>query len=137
MSLRPLALLVACALVAAMTAGEADARPKRLGAEEVKALLSGNTLHGFNPNDDSTYTMFHSSDGTVRAELRNVSGTVSRSDGRWSVSDQGKLCIEWENLRWINSCATVTRDDDAITFLDDNRRVISFGEVAVGNPDDI
>ena len=137
MSLRLLALLVACALIAAITAGEADARPKRLGAEEVKVLLSGNTVRGFNPNDSSTYIMFHSGDGTVRAELRNVNGIVSRSGGRWWVNDQGKLCVDWESFRWISSCASLTKDDDAITFLDDNGRVISFGEVSLGNPDDI
>ncbi len=137
MSLRLWALIVACALIPVMTAGEADARPKRLAAEEVKALLSGNTVRGFNPNDDSTYTMFHSGDGTVRAEMRNLGGAVSRSDGHWWVNDEGKLCVDWENFRWISLCAALTKDDDAITFLDDNGRVISFGEVAAGNPDDI
>lgn len=131
------ALLVACALVAALAAGAADARPKRLEAAEVKALLSGNTVRGFNPSDDSTYVMFHSGDGTVRAVLRNVNGAVSRSAGRWSVSDQGKLCLDWESYRWISSCAAVVKDDDAITFVDDSGRVVSFGEVAVGNPDAI
>lgn len=131
------AAIGALALLLAFAGATAEAKPKRLDAGEVKALIAGNTVYGYNPSDDSTFTMFHSSNGQVRAELRNVTGQVSRSDGRWWVNDLGKLCIEWENFRWVSSCAIVTRDDDALTFADDDGRIVSFGEVVTGNPDDI
>jgi hypothetical protein len=125
------------ALLLAFAGATAEARPKRLDADEVKALVEGNTVHGYNPSDDSTFTMFHSSNGQVRAELTNVNGQVSRSDGRWWVNDQGKLCMEWGNFRWVNSCNAVMRDDEAVTFVDDNGHIVSFGEVVAGNPDDL
>ena len=130
------ALLVAI-VAAAPLASDAEARPKRLSAGEAEALLSGNTVFGFNPSDDSTYTMFHSGNGRVRAELRNINGDMSESDGDWWVNDQGLLCVEWDNYSWINSCAAVVQDNDTITFEDENGRIVSFGEVAPGNPDDI
>ena len=135
-----LAALTGCAalvLSLAVAGGAADARPKRLDRDEVTALITGNTVRGFNPSDDSTYTIFHSGNGEARAVLRNVNGQVSRSDGRWWVNDLGKLCVKWGNFRWVNSCAVISRDEDAITFLDDNGRIVSFGEVVTGNPDDI
>lgn len=131
------ALALAVLIIPLLTAPDADARPKRLTAAEAEALLKGNTVFGFNPADDSTYSMFHSGNGNVRAELRNVNGEISESDGRWWINDQGQLCVDWENFRWVSSCAFVIKDDDTITFQDDNGRIISYGEVAKGNPDDI
>jgi len=131
------ALTLAVTMIYVLAIPEADARPKRLATSEVQELLTGNTVFGFNPADDSTYTMFHSGNGRVRAELRNVNGDISESGGRWWINDDGQLCVDWDNFRWVNSCATVVKDDDTITFQDENGRVISFGEVAKGNPDDI
>ena len=37
-------------------------------------LLEGNTVFGFDPRTGNEFTMFHSSHGRVRAELRNVNG---------------------------------------------------------------
>ena len=116
---------------------QAEARPKRLSAVEAETLLAGNTVIGFNPSDDSTYVMFHSGNGRVRAELRSVNGELSESTGRWWISDDGLLCVDWDNFRWINSCAAVVKDGETITFQNENGRVISFGEVARGNPDDM
>ncbi len=54
------------------------------------------------------------------------------------INDLGQLCIEWRSARLVNSCATVNDDGEgAITFTDDNGRIISFGEVETGNPDNI
>lgn len=130
-------MLLVAVLAAILSAPGADARPKRLSAAEAEELLTGNTVFGFNPSDDSTYKMFHSGNGRVRAELRNVNGDLSESDGKWWVNDQGLLCVDWDNYSWVNSCAAVVQDDDTITFEDENGHIISFGEVARGNPDDI
>ena len=116
---------------------DAEARPKQLSAEEVTTLLRGNTVYGFNPDDESSYVMFHAVDGRVRAELSGLDRSISRSDGRWWVNDLGQLCVDWDNFRWVSSCAAVNEDDGAITFTNDNGRIISFGEIEVGNPDGI
>ena len=129
------ALLLAIALSSIVS--NAEARPKRLSSYEVTALLRGNTVYGFNPNDETSYVMFHAVNGRVRAELSSIDRTVSKSDGRWWVNDLGQLCVDWENFRWINSCAAVNENDGVITFTDDNGRIISFGEIEVGNPDGI
>ncbi len=129
------ALLLAIALSSIVS--NAEARPKRLSSDEVTALLRGNTVYGFNPNDETSYVMFHAVNGRVRAELSSIDRTVSKSDGRWWVNDLGQLCVDWENVRWINSCAAVNENDGVITFTDDNGRIISFGEIEVGNPDGI
>ncbi|MDP6013226.1 MAG: DUF995 domain-containing protein [Alphaproteobacteria bacterium] len=133
--LSTVALLLAVALSSIVS--NAEARPKRLSSDEVTALLRGNTVYGFNPNDETSYVMFHAVNGRVRAELSGIGSTVSKSDGRWWVNDLGQLCVEWENFRWISSCATVNENEGVITFTDDNGRIISFGEIEVGNPDGI
>jgi len=133
--LSTVALLLAVVLSSIVS--NAEARPKRLSSDEVTALLRGNTVYGFNPNDETNYVMFHAVNGRVRAELSGIDSTVSKSDGRWWVNDLGQLCVEWDNFRWINSCATVNESDGVITFTDGNGRIISFGEIEVGNPDGI
>ncbi len=134
----PLGVFALAAVVMPLaTISDAEARPKRLSPDEAEKLLKGNTVFGFNPTDDSTYSMFHSGNGRVRAELRNINGEISESGGRWWINEDGQLCVDWDNFRWINSCAAVVQDGDTITFQDENGRVISFGEVAPGNPDDI
>ena len=127
----------ALALAVAFLAAAAEGRPRTLDREEVVALLTGATVFGFDPRNDNQFTMFHSSGGGVRAELRNVNRRAERSDGRWWVTDEGKLCIDWTDYRWIDSCNAVVRDGDAITFVDAGGRVVSFGEVVPGNPDDL
>lgn len=121
----------------ALAAGAADARPRTLGHDESQALLAGNTVYGYNPRNDDTFKMFHSTDGGVRAELRNVNGQVSESAGRWWITDEGKLCVDWANYRWIDSCTSVVQDGDAVSFVDDSGRIVSFAEVKPGNPDDL
>ena len=128
-------IILALALIGSPDDGVA--RPKQLTSTEVEDLVKGNTVQGFNPSDDSSYTMFHSGDGRVRAELRNVNGELSRSDGKWWVNEEGKLCLDWKNFRWVNSCVFVISDKESLTFQDDNGRIVSFGEVQIGNPNNI
>ena len=131
--------VVASALASATACftAQAEARPRTLDREEVVELLSGNTVIGFDPRAGSEFSMFHSSQGRVRAELRNVNRRADRSDGRWWVTDEGKLCVDWTNYRWVDSCVAVVREDESVTFVDDGGRIVSFGEMAPGNPDDL
>lgn len=115
----------------------ADARPRTLDGGEAAALLSGNTVFGFDPRAESEFAMFHSSDGRIRARLRNAGGSEDESIGRWWITDEGRLCVDWENYRWVDSCAALVVDGESLTFVDDNGRIVSFGEVAPGNPDDL
>lgn len=114
-----------------------NARPRTLDGDEAAALLSGNTVFGFDPRAESEFAMFHSSDGRIRARLRNAGGSEDESIGRWWITDEGRLCVDWENYRWVDSCAALVVDGESLTFVDDNGRIISFGEVAPGNPDDL
>lgn len=129
--------IAAVLIVATMPSGHVEARPRTLDREEVVELLAGNTVFGFDPRAGSEFSMFHSSQGRVRAELRGVNRRTDRSDGRWWVTDEGKLCVDWTNYRWVDSCVAVVREDESVTFVDDGGRIVSFGEMAPGNPDDL
>ena len=127
----------ALAFAAVCFTAQAEDRPRTLDREEVVELLSGNTVFGFDPRAGSEFSMFHSSQGRVRAELRDINRRTDRSDGRWWVTDEGKLCVDWTNYRWVDSCVAVVREDESVTFVDDSGRIVSFGEMAPGNPDDL
>ena len=134
LAMRPVTTTV---LVGLLVASSADARPRTLDGGEAAALLSGNTVFGFDPRAESEFAMFHSSDGRIRARLRNAGGSEDESIGRWWITDEGRLCVDWENYRWVDSCAALVVDGESLTFVDDNGRIVSFGEVAPGNPDDL
>lgn len=123
-------------LVLALAAA-AEARPRALGADEIAAVIEGNTIYGYDPRSGNEFAMFHSAGGRVGAEVRNVNDLTDTANGRWWVTDDDKLCIDWEDRRWIDLCAGVVRDGESITFVDDSGQVISFGEVTPGNPDDL
>ena len=137
-SARRAAALAAFALAALVAAApDAEARPRTLERAEIVELLTGNTIFGFVSGNESRFSMFHSGSGQVRAELRNVNGRTTDSDGRWWVTDEGRLCVDWTNYRWIDSCHKLVADGEAITFRDESGRIVSIGEVVPGNPDDL
>jgi hypothetical protein len=71
----------------------ASTQPEKIGGEEIKNLLVGNTEEGeCRPSTRScriTYTEYYTEDGRIigKEQLINVAGSPSHYVGRWSVRD--------------------------------------------------
>ena len=65
-------------------------------AEEVHAMLSGNTAHTV--GSGFKFSTFYQPDGTLRVRLVTAEG-VFRSAGTWSVTDDGMRCVTIEGLK--------------------------------------
>jgi hypothetical protein len=131
----PLALLFAsCATVGpSMTLEEqlVSEGYKRISAQEIKSLLTGNTLHG--KFGSSTVTAFLGSDGRTRGELTSSSGSVSRDRGRWEVSADGFFCDQWENWRAGSDCDRVYLRGSEFVLINLDGTKSSDGRIEQGN----
>jgi hypothetical protein len=62
-----------------------------MSADEVKSLLTDNTMNGVNLEKNKKFTNFFKSDGT--AIKRNAKGKMKT--GKWHVNDNGEHCTNW------------------------------------------
>ena len=65
-------------------------------AEEVVATLTGNTTSM--SGGGGTFVTYYRADGTLKAQLVTLQGQY-RSEGTWSVSDDGTRCVTVDDLR--------------------------------------
>ena len=65
-------------------------------AEEVVATLTGNTTSM--SGGGGTFVTYYLPDGTIRAQLTTLKGQY-RSDGTWTVNDDGTRCVTVRELR--------------------------------------
>ena len=85
-----------------------------LSANDVKSLFSGNTVEGGRVEGakqgvtsfySEPFINYYGSDGRVYS----VRGTSNKS-GDWHVTNNGYLCIQWENKK--EKCAPIYKDGD-------------------------
>ncbi len=98
------------ALIAALicTAAPAVADPVKLSGPEIKALLSGNTVHGTWAGKE--YWSFFGSDGWTTY----LAAGGKPADGRWGASST-QYCSTWDPGG--SSCYDLYRDGDSILWV--------------------
>ncbi|UCE88284.1 MAG: hypothetical protein JSW10_07925 [Pseudomonadota bacterium] len=107
--------------------GPALAGDTPVGADELKALLSGNTAEGRYIKWETTHKMFFDASG----EIRRVDSLNNEEKGEWYVNKQGELCISVRKER----CSEVTmRDDGGYNASRKGTLVFTFDKIVSGNP---
>ena len=90
----------------------------KLSAEELKALLPGSAVSGFN-NAGGQFSMSLNPDGSMSGNTSVLDarrGAPAGLSGTWRVSDEGKYCYESTNLKTKETdkrCVSVFRAGDA------------------------
>ncbi|CAK0778674.1 exported hypothetical protein [Azospirillaceae bacterium] len=76
---------------------------EKLSKQEVTSLISG-----------TNYKTSTGNNGTIDADgsLSAQSSSGGRSNGTWSVEDNGDYCNNWDNPRWSGSCAPFYKIDE-------------------------
>ncbi len=77
---------------------------KDLNGDEVKALLSGNTVEAIHAAKGFTITTYYSPDGTFR-QIRDG----NNESGTWEIDDQGFLCTYREG--WGGECRLIRQEE--------------------------
>lgn len=72
-----------------------DKGAKRLGAAELKALLSGAMVSGRSMANPTTFEMTYSSDGTANGRIYGIRvDQAPGMTGTWTVDEKGRLCVD-------------------------------------------
>ena len=96
------------ASMALLVAPPAGADPRPLGSDEIRTLLTGNTVHGTWAGREY-FSYFEAGGWTTYVAVGG-----SRTDGRWSVHD-GKYCSVWAGAN--ESCYELQMDGSTLEWV--------------------
>gem|GEM_PF-4851292 len=121
-----LKVTVWAAAAAAMVAGAAAADEKRLGADEITALLAGNTMIEENPpRGGGSVSVTWSTGGRISAKTADGYSDT----GTWWV-DGDRYCRRWNT--WADrktTCWTLTLDGRTLSWYTENGEKQGSGEL--------
>ena len=108
---------VALALGAALAVPAASAAGTPFTAEQLDALLTGNTVYldvpaGGPMGDGGETPIRFGADGRAQARLPTDASLV----GEWRL-EEARYCIDWEPAP-KDSCTSIAREDGALLFVD-------------------
>ncbi len=94
-------LLAAALAVSTMAHIALASEPQPLGAEELKALISGNSMAGngkaAEPKEPYDWKAYYAADGTMVMRLKPAWGGLEDA-GKWWVTDKGELCRQFKQM---------------------------------------
>jgi hypothetical protein len=103
--MRVLIELMRTGLLAALaTSGTFASAQNLLGMEELKALISGNTVHTENLSNGRTFYVYHGASGEL--ELQREDAAVF--SGIWSVRADGTHCVSFND----ETCGRIEKNAD-------------------------
>jgi len=119
---------ILAALATILLTGPAVADSVALSAEEVKSLITGNTivaetrLPRFTDRKDKTFYIHIKQDGTLK--IKTFTGDVDT--GRWEITSEGQYCSQYDNTRkGKQSCYQVKKSDAGYFLFDVKRKIVS------------
>ena len=118
-----------------------------LPQEEVKSLISGNTIKGTYLDTNIPFTSYFDDDGTVQQKR---AGEIRQ--GEWYINEKGWHCIKWDTKEKQNKnekkdsepvkpkCRIVVKDNEtykeiALTKEGKRRYTLIINKIIEGNPD--
>jgi len=105
---------------------------RRLGAEEIRTVLFGNTLSGQDERRGNNFAVFTEPDGSIRARVTTPGGKVRQGKGQWRLTDDDMICEHWQE--WRGDCDRLYLKDDRFVFVNSDGSMSSSGVVSQGNP---
>jgi hypothetical protein len=78
-----------------------------MSADEVKNVIVGKSANGVHLKKDFAYRIYFAPDGA----LHQIKENGVEKKGQWSVTNDGKHCVEWDNSG-VRKCFPVRDDGD-------------------------
>ena len=121
------AMIVGISLIAMVDF--ATAEEDKLTSQEIKQLLTENTIRGVSKRTGYSYIIYY------KSEKKIVGKSASQRDkGTWSVSDDEGYCQRWR--KWLGgkkNCFAIVKEGEKFQFLFKNGKVQSNFGMEKGN----
>lgn len=99
----------------------------RLSGEQIKALLSGNTVEGKYIKWKTTHKMYFEATG----KLRRIDSLNNKEKGRWEINNSDELCV---SVRKTRCNQVMKRDDGGYNVYRHGTLKFTFDKIVPGNP---
>ena len=99
----------------------------RVSSEELKTLLSGNTVEGRYIKWGTTHKMYFEATG----KMRRIDSLNNEEKGAWSVNKNDELCVE---VRKERCNEVMKRDDGGYNIYRRGTHKFTFDKILPGNP---
>jgi hypothetical protein len=127
----------------ALTGNALIAQAEDIKGEDIRNLIAGKTIFGYNVDDREDVTWYFATDGVVKQRKK---GAVS--EGTWRIEDDiGRLCIQlrdpYSNTKAKERCRVLAKQDDKLEMhglKKDGRRsgeTLKIKEIVEGNADNM
>ena len=113
--IRVLAILISGAALSLAAPGPAASDQSRLAMDEMVAFWSDTTSEGIGEADQCRYAMYYAANGDLSGVSRCACCTF-RATGSWSINEDGKICLEWSDEDWPNTCWSWTVEEDFVIY---------------------
>ena len=99
----------------------------QVSGEELKTLLSGNTVEGRYIKWETTHKMYFSENG----KLSRIDSNNNKEKGEWEINKSGELCI---SVRKTRCNKVMKRDDGGYDVFRRGDLKFTFDKILTGNP---
>lgn len=115
---------------------------RTLSGDEVRKLFAGKTVQGYHEKRNYAFTSYYEPDGTFRSYQ---GGSKTPRHAKWSVSDNGDICVYWQDTK-ENLCRKMVTDDRGnywkVLFKKTRKGtkrilIVTFKSFAEGNPNNL
>jgi hypothetical protein len=98
-----------------------------VSGEDLKTLLSGNTVEGKYIKWDTTHKMYFEATG----KIRRIDSKNKKEKGEWYINGSGELCI---SMRKEHCNYVMKRDDGGYNVYRSGTLKFTFDKIVSGNP---
>ena len=103
-----------------------------MSTDEVRALMTGNTMNGKNLVKNLNFTNYYREDGTTT----KLTAKGKKWQGTWRVTDDGQHCVEWKKKKREQCGAIIDLGNDTYRKMAGDKPRIEF-TVTAGNAKDL
>jgi len=141
-AIRLIAIVVLLLVVTSIIGCSNGVGRRTLSGDEVRRLFAGKTVQGYHEKRSYAFISYYELDGTFRSYQ---GGSKIPRHGNWSVSDNGDICVYWQDTK-EKFCRKMVTDDRGnywkVLFKKTRKGtkrilIVTFKSFAEGNPNNL
>ena len=141
-AIKLIAIVILLLVVASLIGCSNGVGRRTLSGDEVRRLFAGKTVQGYHEKRNYAFISYYEPDGTFRSYQ---GGSKTPRHGNWSVSDNGDICVYWQDTN-ENLCRKMVTDNRGnywkVLFKKTRKGtkrilIVTFKSFTEGNPNNL